>query len=138
MVRCLLKLKADVNQGCKEHGLTPLMAAAATEKGDVVRWLVKAGADTQASAWGVQEGSDSSCTAADISRSANAFSEQTLYLEAKTHCSRPGCSGAGLNKCTGCRKARYCGQECQLAHWKAHKSDCKRWSVEQSSGESDI
>jgi hypothetical protein len=26
-----------------------------------------------------------------------------------------------------CRLARYCGRECQLAHWKAHKKDHRGW-----------
>jgi hypothetical protein len=42
------------------------------------------------------------------------------------HCSNPGCEGAGIRKCTWCKQARYCGQPCFLAHWKAHKADCKR------------
>jgi hypothetical protein len=33
-------------------------------------------------------------------------------------------------KCTGCKQARYCGEACQLAHWKAHKTKCRRWSTE--------
>jgi hypothetical protein len=37
-------------------------------------------------------------------------------------------------KCTGCKQARYCAEECQLAHWKAHKADCKRWSAEAKVG----
>jgi hypothetical protein len=41
------------------------------------------------------------------------------------HCSNPACAGAGIKKCTGCKEVRYCGQECQLAHWPAHKADCK-------------
>jgi hypothetical protein len=32
-------------------------------------------------------------------------------------------------KYTGCKQARFCGQLCQLAHWKAHKLSCKRWSA---------
>jgi hypothetical protein len=82
-----------------------------------VKWLVKEGADLRANAkWG---------TAANISKSYGASAEQTAYLEAKTHCSNIGCSGVGLMKCTGCKQARYCGEACQLAHWRAHKAACK-------------
>ena len=28
-------------------------------------------------------------------------------------------------RCTRCLKVSYCGQECQRAHWKEHKKDCK-------------
>jgi hypothetical protein len=41
-------------------------------------------------------------------------------------CSKSGCSGAGLLRCTACRQVRYCRQPRQRADWKAHKADCKR------------
>jgi hypothetical protein len=124
-VQCLVKeLGADIHQADKKGG-TPLMAASHYKHSSVVKWLIKAGADPQASApWG---------TAADLSKEAGASAEQTAYLEAKTHCSSPECSGAGILKCTGCKNARYCGEPCQLAHWKAHKADCKRWSAKRTS-----
>jgi hypothetical protein len=122
VVRVLLKLRADINK-TDDGGITPLMAATNAKHHEVVIWLVKAGANTQAM-YG------NTCTAASMSRSNGASAEQTAYLEAKTHCSSPGCSGAGVMKCTGCKQARYCGEACQLAHWKPHKADCRRWSVE--------
>jgi hypothetical protein len=110
----------------------------------IVVWLVKAGANPQASYKHMElieccvkaginppasfvHGTDGN--AADISRESKATTEQIAYLDAKTHCSSSGCSGAGLMKCTGCKQARYCGHQCQVAHWKAHKADCKRWSA---------
>jgi hypothetical protein len=119
MVRFFVKeLGGDVNQANKK-GTTPLMSASLYKHTDVVTWLVKAGANPQASAgkYGM---------AADFSRAAEASAEQTAYLEAKAHCSRPGCSGSGLMTCTGCLQARYCAEACQQAHWQAHKADCKR------------
>jgi ankyrin repeat protein len=125
IVQCLVKeLGADIHQADNRGG-TPLMTASHCKHASIVKWLIKAGADPQASApWG---------TAADVSKDAGASTEQTSYLEAKTHCSNVGCIGAGILKCTGCKQARYCGEPCQLAHWKAHKADCKRWSAERSS-----
>jgi ankyrin repeat protein len=123
MVRILLRLGADIDQRANfgvTLGVTPLMIASIRKHEEVVKWLVKAGADTQIA--------DHTYTAADYSRGARASAEQTSYLEAKTKCSNPQCSGAGIMKCTGCRQARYCREACQLAHWKAHKADCKRWS----------
>ncbi|KAI0039185.1 hypothetical protein FA95DRAFT_1577764 [Auriscalpium vulgare] len=33
-----------------------------------------------------------------------------------------------LSGCSGCRKAFYCGAECQRAHWNAgHRAQCKKW-----------
>jgi hypothetical protein len=33
--------------------------------------------------------------------------------------------GDKLRQCSGCRSVRYCGKECQMAHWPAHKAPCK-------------
>jgi hypothetical protein len=125
LVKCFVnELGADVNWQ-RHDGGTLLMEASGSKHANIVKWLIKAGADPQVSAdWG---------TAADLSKLAGASAEQTAYLEAKTHCSNVGCSGAGIKKCTGCKQARYCGEPCQLAHWKAHKADCKRWSAERMS-----
>jgi hypothetical protein len=81
--------------------------------------LVKAGADPQAKNANYH-------TAADISRAAGASAAQTMYLEAKAHCAQPGCSGPGTKKCQGCMQGRYCGKACHVAHWPAHKAECRR------------
>jgi hypothetical protein len=104
------------------------MIASAAKHTDVVRWLIKEGADTQACVSMHTQGVVG--TAADVSKIFGASAEQTAYLEAKTHCSNPGCRGAGIKGCPACKQARYCGEPCQYAHWKAHKTDCKRWSAE--------
>ena len=127
VVRCLVnELHADINR-TSQDGATPLMMASFNKHKDIVTWLIKAGADPHASMSEVG-------TAADLSKLAGASTEQTEYLDAKTHCSHPGCSGAGIKKCTGCKQVRYCGEPCQLVHWKAHKTDCRRWSAELQSG----
>jgi ankyrin repeat protein len=117
MVRLLVReLGADVDKA-DLNGVTPLMAASFEKHVEVVRWLVKAaGADTQEMTFEFIAADGSEWTAAAISKGFGASAEQTAYLEAKTHCSYPGCSGTGLLKCTACRQARYCGQVCQLAH----------------------
>lgn len=33
-------------------------------------------------------------------------------------------SGTTFSRCTGCRRVRYCGSECQLNHWPEHKANC--------------
>jgi ankyrin repeat protein len=109
-------LGADINKATHD-GRTPLMMASYHRHAKIVHLLTKHGADSQVSA--------AFGTAADISRRFGAPAALTEYLEAKTHCSNPGCSGAGIKKCTGCKQARYCGQACQLAHWPAHKAACK-------------
>jgi hypothetical protein len=124
MVRCLVKLGADISIAAPTTNFTPLMIASTGHHSEVVKFLVKAGADVQTTAlWGT-------VTAAVASEGSGAPAEQTAYLEAKTHCSSPNCSGAGKLKCTGCKKARYCGEACQLAHWKVHKADCRQWNAE--------
>jgi hypothetical protein len=116
MVRFVVKdLGADVNQA-KHDGVTPLMAANGIE---IVRWLVKNGANTQAS---VQQ----QVSVADVSRQLGRPAEQSSYLEARAHCASPSCGGAGIKKCAGCLEVFYCCRTCQLAHWPVHKADCKR------------
>jgi ankyrin repeat protein len=118
VVRCLVdEIGADVNLA-NEGGLTALMVAASNKHHKIAAYLMRHGEDSQATI-------PTLGTAADVSKIRGASAEQTAYLEAKTHCSNPGCAGAGAKKCTGCKQARYCGQQCQLAHWQAHKADCK-------------
>jgi hypothetical protein len=132
-VKFLVKdLGVNINQA-NLKSFTPLMAASYENHEEVVRWLVKAGADLKPS--------NEHGTAANISKyygASRASPEQTAYLEAKTHCLRFGCSGAGLLKCTGCKQARYCGEHCQLAHWKVHKADCRRLNAELEAGTRDL
>jgi hypothetical protein len=104
------------------------MFASHGKHAELVKWLVKEGADLLTKMDGGR------IRAVEISRVIGTSAEQTAYLEAKTHCSNTGCSGAGIMKCTGCKQARYCGEKCQLAHSQAHKADCKRWRAEAKTG----
>jgi ankyrin repeat protein len=118
VVQCLClvnKLGADINYADRD-GCTALMMASYEKHTKVVKWLIKHGADAGAAG---RLG-----TASAWSKLGGAPIVQTQYLEAKAHCSDPGCSGAGLKKCTECKQARYCRKTCQLAHWKAHMADC--------------
>jgi ankyrin repeat protein len=119
VVRCMVKeLGADVNKG-KHDGASPLMIAATKKHEGVVAFLIKYGANAQFSAFGFG-------TAADQSKIGGASAAQTQYIEARAHCAKPGCVGQGIKKCAGCLKVYYCARECQLAHWSAHKADCRQ------------
>jgi hypothetical protein len=96
------------------------MVASSKNHTEIVVWLIKHGADAQATHH--QHGS----TAADVSREYGAPVELTEYLEARAHCANPSCDGAGLKKCAGCLKVFFCSPECIRAHWPAHKAECKR------------
>jgi ankyrin repeat protein len=74
-VRCLVEeFGADINRA-EQDGVTPLMLASGYKHAALVKWLVKAGADLQATI-------GSSTTAADFSNHVGASFEQTAYLEA--------------------------------------------------------
>jgi ankyrin repeat protein len=92
-IQCLVKLGADINQTSPD-GLTPLTVASSCKYVEIVKWLVKEGADPRVKArWG---------TASEILIDHGATAEETAYLQAKTHCTNTGCSGVGLMKCMGC------------------------------------
>lgn len=40
-------------------------------------------------------------------------------------CRSKGKGDGGLKTCSGCKKVRYCSDECQKKDWKAHKPKCK-------------
>jgi ankyrin repeat protein len=91
VVRCLVKeFGADVNKK-SQFGLTPPMVASRYEHEGVLAFLIKYGANTQS----FIHASGIAATAADISRTYAGQSEQTKYLEARTHCANTGCDGAG-------------------------------------------
>jgi ankyrin repeat protein len=123
VVRALVKqLGADVNTSDK-RGRTVLMSASIGQQDEVIRWLIKHGADAQAS-------HQKYGTATDTSRDNAAPVEQSAYLEARANCANPGCSGAGLKKCSGCLEVFFCGPACIRAHWPVHKAECRRRSAE--------
>lgn len=47
------------------------------------------------------------------------------------HCSKP----AEKSRCGKCRHVKYCGRECQVAHWKVHKPLCRRLTDERQRDE---
>jgi hypothetical protein len=118
VVLCLVKdFGANVNVAAHD-GSTPLMIAIEGQHEHIVRILLKHGADPQAM-------HPEFGTAADLSKLIGAPAEQIAYLEAKTHCSNPGCTGAGRKTCAECNQVRYCCVDCQHAHWPAHRAECK-------------
>jgi hypothetical protein len=126
VMRFLVKeFGADANRA-DLAGFTPLIAAAVSRNEDVIKWLLKNGVNTQ-------EPHRRFGTPAQISKWHGAPAEHTAYLEAKTHCANPNCSGAGLKKCAKCFEVFFCSKQCQVAAWPAHKSDCK-WRVESNVG----
>jgi hypothetical protein len=127
VVQCLVEFGADVNFATVD-GSTPLMTAAQRMHHKIAQYLLKHGADPQAShKW--QGRVLGNITAADFSGHTNAPAEETAYLEARTHCANPGCTNAGLKKCERCLQVYFCGNACIRAHWFEHKAECKAAAV---------
>ncbi len=56
--------------------------------------------------------------------------KQRMQLKLLDKCSNPSCaqpssSERELSECASCHTVRYCGRDCQLAHWPDHKAICK-------------
>lgn len=122
MVVCLVEeLGADVNQA-ESDGSTPLMQASGRKQEKIGRYLLKNGANAQASFSNIgtahRHGGRHLQSLASI--------EQIAYLDARTHYANPGCSGAGLKKCANCKEVFFCSKKCQVTHWPAHKANCKQ------------
>jgi DNA polymerase III gamma/tau subunit len=47
-------------------------------------------------------------------------------VPSKHPCSHPGCAKESSKLCSNCKSVRFCSQTCQLAHWPAHKAECKK------------
>ena len=55
-------------------------------------------------------------------RSLDVKQQQILITEMCSYCKK---DQSALKKCLSCGKVQYCGKECQIKHWKKHKSTCK-------------
>ena len=65
--------------------------------------------------------------AADTSNSNELPTSSQPTRSTKLHTQCAYCAVADATKiCTRCMTARYCSSECQHAHWKQHKPDCKK------------
>jgi ankyrin repeat protein len=71
VVRVLLKLRADIDVA-DDDGETPLMAASVHEHYEIVKWVVKAGADTQIKVGVDTQIAEGTSTAAKLSREVGA------------------------------------------------------------------
>lgn len=40
------------------------------------------------------------------------------------------CGQTALQQCSGCRRAFYCSEKCQLGHWRQHKRECRKMQAE--------
>ena len=75
----------------------------------------------------VEEGS---AAAAASTAAAAAASSPSSAAAAAGEAAPPACAACGAAaaplRCGGCRRARYCGAECQKRDWRAHKAACKQ------------
>lgn len=74
--------------------------------------------------FGMSQGESNAAARAFEAR--QAFLKQASAAEC-AHCQK---KGGGLEKCERCKCVYYCSQECQLAHWRQHKKECKQLEAE--------
>lgn len=51
--------------------------------------------------------------------------KESPFIGSTTKCNKCGSEGRTLKLCSGCKVARYCSKECQIAHWSEHKKMCQ-------------
>jgi hypothetical protein len=91
---------------------------------EVVVWLTKHGADSQAL-------HSTGRTAADMSKRHGTPTEQTAYLEARHTALNPDAVARAGSRSASCLVIFYCSKECQVADWPDHKVECGQ-SVEKA------
>jgi hypothetical protein len=62
----------------------------------------------------------------DDPRQAAKFTFTVSKTRAPVQCHACGKAGAGLLKCSACKRVYYCGTECQKTHWQQHKVLCRK------------
>ena len=70
--------------------------------------------------------SDITCSSEEQIRSTDKNDDMT-EIEDSNNANKKACWQCGISskyKCVGCRKARYCSEECQLENWPGHKGYC--------------
>ena len=111
---------ASVDLATKES-VTPLMAATHSGHSKIARFLARRRANPKRKGPLLNGRPVSAC---DI---AGGIGDTALTVWFSRVCSNPPCERRGKKKCARCLVARYCGVECQTAHWKAeHKADCQQ------------
>lgn len=124
MCRLLLAAGADVN-AISFQGAWPLHCAASHL--DTALLLIRLGAGTDSKLFADTLGRGPLEAAA----AGNAEYLQALRAEAGAQrcCAQCGEARPSLRCCARCLAARYCGRECQAAHWQQHKAQCRRPKV---------
>jgi ankyrin repeat protein len=124
VVEALLAAGADADLGSVMLPTeTPLVAAATRGHADCVRALIASNATIDT----VHEGKTALQVAYDRSHGdviAAFTSARGGRLRFCTVCHKSS-QRERLKKCSVCERAKYCGVECQTAHWKAHKRECR-------------
>jgi hypothetical protein len=59
------------------------------------------------------------------SRGTRARSLRSYAAEGKDRCSGCEKQGKAMKRCAACNFAVYCSRDCQSAHWRQHKQECK-------------
>ncbi|KAH6905836.1 hypothetical protein BKA70DRAFT_1107218 [Coprinopsis sp. MPI-PUGE-AT-0042] len=98
-----------------------------TIEDDLAAWLDNLQLEEGEASDDENHGGHDHCHRRDMNRHIHeiAYTKDPADRAALYRCSYCGNPSAGLKKCSGCEKARYCDGSCQKAHWKEHKRQCK-------------
>ena len=67
----------------------------------------------------------------EIKKSMNLADDQLDMKMECFHCKKKGGIGVDLMRCSKCKSALYCNSDCQMKHWKDHKTTCSIKDLEE-------
>jgi hypothetical protein len=88
---------------------------------------------------GVPETAMVLANASAVSAEPPSHHEETAIVKRKAERQCIGCGKTGqIKQCSGCHKVALCSKECARVAWPTHKTDCRKWALEESNAKKPV